>query len=66
LNLAKTAFYDSMNYFENSLASIFGSWLINSFDEGYQERYKGKLEQDFIESVIDKFIKIKDKIIVYD
>ncbi len=66
LNLAKTAFYDSMNYFENSLASIFGSWLVKSFDEGYTECYEGKLDLKFIEETIDKFIKIKDKVIVYD
>ncbi len=64
LNLARTAFYDSMNYFDNSLASIIGSWLIDSFNEGYDKIYEGKLDVSEIENIITRFLKIKDKVIV--
>jgi len=65
LNLARTAFYDSMNYFDNSLASIVGSWLINSFNKGYLEEYSGKLDLLQIKEVMTRFLRIKDKVIVY-
>lgn len=43
IQLAKTAFYDSMNYFENSIASFVGVKLIEGFDYGYNNKKYKKL-----------------------
>ena len=65
-NLAITAFYDSMNCFENSLASIVGSKLIEGFREGYNSKEYKKLNINIIKEQIKKFIKNKEKIIKDD
>lgn len=65
LNLARTAFYDSMNYFDNSLASILANWLIDGFNEGYSEGYMGKISPEWIQGEIKKFIKHEKEIIVW-
>jgi hypothetical protein len=63
INLAVTAFYDSMNFFENSIASFVGCILIDGFKEGYKTREYSKLDKKIIVENIDKFFKIKKKII---
>lgn len=65
-NLAITAFYDSMNCFENSLASIVGSKLVEGFREGYNGKEYKKLDIDIIKDQIKKFIKNREKIIKDD
>jgi len=64
--LAKTAFYDSMNYFENSLASFVGVKLIEGFDEGYRTNMAKELNPKEIKEQIDKFNKVKNFIIKND
>jgi len=64
--LAKTAFYESMNYFENSLASFVGVRLIEGFEEGYKINKAEKLNPEEIKKQIAKFIKIRNKIIEDD
>lgn len=62
-DLAVTAFYDSMNFFENSILSAAGSTLIDGFREGYKkDGYKAldKLEMD---DQIKRFMKIREKIV---
>ncbi len=65
-NLAITAFYDSMNCFENSIASIVGSKLVEGFREGYNRKEYKKLDINLIMNQIKKFIKNKDKMIKDD
>lgn len=64
--LAKTAFYDSMNYFENSLASFIGVKLIEGFEEGYRTNKAEKLNAKEIKKQIHKFNKIRGYIIKND
>lgn len=64
--LAKTAFYDSMNFFENSLASFVGIKLIEGFDEGYSTNVARDLDPKEIKKQISKFNKIKKFIIEND
>lgn len=64
--LAKTAFYDSMNYFENSLASFVGVKIMEGFDKGYETNYARKLDPKEIKKQIDKFNKVKRFIIEND
>lgn len=64
--LAKTAFYDSMNYFENSLASFVGVKIIEGFEEGYKTNKAKKLNPKEIKKQIDKFIKVRKLIIKND
>jgi hypothetical protein len=52
-----------MNCFENSLASIVGSKLVEGFREGYNRKEYKKLEINLIMKQIKKFIKNKEKII---
>lgn len=66
ISLAKTAFYGSMNYFENSLASFVGIRLIEGFDEGYKTNRANDLNPKEIKKQIDKFNKIKKFIIEND
>lgn len=63
LNCARTAFYDSMNYFDNSLASMFGSILIDSFNEGYSMNYIGRIPLNALNKEIHRFLKIRDYIV---
>jgi hypothetical protein len=63
INLARTAFYDSMNFFENSLASIVGSILIEGFEDGYNHNNYKPLNKEEIMGNIDKFMKIKKRIV---
>lgn len=65
-NLAITAFYDSMNCFENSIASIAGSKLVEGFREGYDSKEYKTLNINIIRKQIKKFIKNKEKIIKND
>ncbi len=65
-NLAITAFYDSMNCFENSIASIVGSKLVEGFREGYNRKEYKKLDINLIMEQIKKFIKNKEKMIKDD
>jgi hypothetical protein len=65
-NLAITAFYDSMNCFENSIASIVGSKLVEGFREGYTSKRYKKLDINIIKEQINKFIKNREKIIKDD
>src|SRR3989344_290946 len=64
--LAKTAFYDSMNYFENSLASFVGIKMIEGFEEGYRTNKSKKLYPKEIKRQIQKFNKIRKMIIEDD
>ena len=65
-NLAITAFYDSMNCFENSIASIVGSKLVEGFREGYDNKEYKTLDINNIKEQIKKFIKNKEVIIKDD
>jgi hypothetical protein len=65
-NLAITAFYDSMNCFENSIASIVGSKLVEGFKEGYNNKEYKTLDINNIKEQIKRFIKNKEKIIKDD
>ena len=65
-NLAITAFYDSMNCFENSIASIVGSKLIEGFSKGYSSKEYKKLDIKIIKEQINQFIRIKEQIIKND
>jgi hypothetical protein len=64
VNLALTAFYDSMNFFENSLASFVGSTLIDGFNEGYQKQNYRKLNLNEINEQIENFVKIKKQVVI--
>lgn len=64
--LAKTAFYDSMNFFNNSIASLVGIALIDGFNNGYDKNDGIKLNNTLIKKEINKFLKIKSKVIIYD
>lgn len=64
--LAKTAFYDSMNFFNNSIASLIGITLVEGFDKGYSEKYHVKLDNFIIKKEIREFMNIKSKVIIYD
>jgi hypothetical protein len=64
LNLARTAFYDSMNYFDNSIASMFASILIEGFNQGYSLNYSSRLSLNEISDEINSFLKIKDIILI--
>ena len=64
--LAKTAFYDSMNYFENSLTSFVGIKLIEGFEKGYKINKAKRLNPKEIKKQITKFIKIKREIVKND
>jgi|TARA_Y100000310_G_scaffold82293_1_gene78883 hypothetical protein len=66
VNSALTAFYDSMNFFENSLASFIGLILIEGFNEGYNKKLYKRLNIEDINNQIDKFIKIKKFVIKDD
>jgi hypothetical protein len=62
--MAKTAFFDSLNMFENSMLSIVASTLIEGFEYGYKyEDYK-KLEKNKIVKQIDLFQKRRKGIII--
>lgn len=63
---AKTAFYDSMNFFNNSIASLIGITLVEGFDKGYYEKYHVKLDDFIIKKEIREFMNIKSKVIIYD
>ncbi len=62
-NLAITAFYDSMNCFENSLASIVGSKLVEGFKEGYNKKEYKTLDITTINDQIKRFIQNKERMI---
>jgi hypothetical protein len=66
INLARTAFYESMNYFENSLASFVAVRLIEGFDKGYRDNFQGKIDPFTIEKQITNFLKIRNIVILDD
>jgi len=57
---------DSMNCFENSIASIVGSKLVEGFREGYNNKGYKTLDINNIKEQIKKFIKNKEAIIKDD
>lgn len=66
IDLCRTAFYDSMNFFENSLASFVGTILIEGFNDGYNSGEYKKLEITEIIKQIERFISIKKLVIEND
>ena len=64
VNLALTAIYESMNCFENSIASFAGGLLINSFKEGYASKRIYKLKRENINKIISRYLKIYKKIFI--
>jgi len=55
-----------MNCFENSIASIVGSKLVEGFREGYDNKEYKTLDINNIKEQIKKFIKNKEIIIKDD
>lgn len=64
IHLAKTAFYESMNYFDNSLASFVGVRLISGFNEGYRNKSFSKLDPQNIKMHISSFIDIRNNMFI--
>ncbi|MFH1801765.1 MAG: hypothetical protein ABH804_02970 [archaeon] len=66
IQLAITAFYESMNYFENSLASFVAIRLVEGFNIGYSTEFEDKIPKQTLEDEISKFLKIRNKVIIDD
>lgn len=61
--LVKTAFYDSMNFFDNSIASIIGVKLIEGFDQGYNFNIYKPLNKDDLIRNITQYLKKSRRIV---